>query len=153
VGASREVKAIYFWRQFGSSAVFLEVVDVAVKCLEINVDEYTVHYYERDDEMPVVIREARYRGVPLCGPYSFRKDAPHSPLGQYHIHVYRKGDQLFAINADGTAHDQSHGVRIPNKVADALRKTFPDVVLPAANVIESDAEGFFGFWVAVLEDE
>jgi hypothetical protein len=126
---------------------------MAVQCSEIGVAEYTVHYYERDDEMVAVVREARQRGRPLCGPYSVRKDSPHSALGQHHFHVFRKLNQLFAINADGTAHDQSHGVRIPGKVADALRELFPDLALPANNVIESDSTDFFGFWVAVLEAE
>ena len=62
--------------------------------------------------------------------------------GQYnpdkdHLHVYQKGNELFAINKDGTAHDNSHKVRIPNKIADLIRANYPDFNLPTDNIIES----------------
>lgn len=122
---------------------------MAMDYVTFQVDEYTVYLYEVDHKMTTSLREARHRGVPLCGPYSYRKDQPHSPMGQYHLHVYRKGNELFALNFDGTAHDQNHGVTIPNKVADALRQRFPDLILPANNLIESD-NGSFDFLVTIL---
>lgn len=61
----------------------------------------------------------------------------HIPDGQDHIHVHQRNNQLFALNVDGTAHDNSHGTRIPNRIADGLRRHFPDVTLPPNNFIES----------------
>jgi hypothetical protein len=86
-----------------------------MQCATFEVEEYTVHYYARDDAMTVMLQEAKHRGRPLYGPYSVQKDQPHSSVGQYHVHVYRKGNELFGLNFDGSAHDQSHGVTIPIK--------------------------------------
>jgi hypothetical protein len=66
------------------------------------------------------------------GNYHLRFDPPHSPSGQHHIHVaLRKGNKkLFAVNKDGTAHDQSHGVQLPREVRDHLRSIRPDWIIP-----------------------
>lgn len=103
---------------------------------KLTVKEYTIYLYLSSTREKDSIEEARHRGEPLGGPYSVRRDPPHSG-GQYHLHIYNKNKQLFAINKDGTAHDQSHGCRIPNKVANALRKKFPDYHIPNNNFIES----------------
>lgn len=108
-----------------------------IKYCSVQVEEYTVHIYFEDTGNGGFITEAQHRGVPLAGPYSVIKHKPHIDGGQYHLHLYHKQNQLFAINKDGTAHDKSHGYQIPNKVADALRKQFPDFVLPRHNIIES----------------
>jgi hypothetical protein len=55
--------------------------------------------------------------------YTARVDGVHVLPGQRHVHVFLRGNELFALNADGTAHDQSHGVDIPGKVL----KRLPDV--------------------------
>ncbi len=103
---------------------------------EILIDDYIVHFYcllvDRD-----LITEAKYKGRPLISQYSYRKDQPHYSKGQYHLHIYLKSKKLFAINKDGTAHDNSHGVRIPNKVASAIKTIFPDFKVPNNNIIES----------------
>lgn len=39
-----------------------------------------------------------------------------------------------------SAHDQSHGIRIPNKVVKALDQKFPDFTLPEDKLIESAPE-------------
>lgn len=54
---------------------------------------------------------------------------------QTHAHVVQKGNQLFAVNVDGTAHDSSHKTHIPNKVADYLRYCGYDI--PVNNYIEN----------------
>jgi hypothetical protein len=118
----------------------------------LEVDEYRVYYYDDGERLRVRLDEARHRGRPLSGPYTYRKDGPHSPVGQYHLHLYRRSSQVFAINFDGTAHDQSHGVQIPNKVADRLREMFPDLQLPPNNLIEAD-DGSFQFITAILLED
>lgn len=126
-----------------------------MKRATLEVDEYTIHLYQMDELMDVDLREARHRGIPLVGPYSYRKDGPHTPppVGQHHVHVFKKGNQLFSLNMDGTAHDQSHGVTIPNKVADALRRALPAIIIPTNNLIESD-DGLFERldWLTSLGD-
>jgi len=69
--------------------------------------------------------------VDLGNGYSAYKHPPHVPGCQYHLHVYFKQNQLFSLNQDGTAHDQSHGTQIPGKVMDALQQKFPAWTLPA----------------------
>ncbi len=44
------------------------------------------------------------------------------------VHMFVKQNQLGAINMDGSAHDQSHGVRIQNRLADAIRAEFPEFI-------------------------
>ena len=120
-----------------------------MKYCSVEVEEYTVHIYFEDRDNGKFITEAQHRGVPLAGPYSVIKHKPHTDDGQYHLHLYHKHNQLFAINKDGTAHDKSHGYRIPNKVADALKKKFPEFVLPLDNIIES-INGFTGIEIEIL---
>ncbi len=117
----------------------------------LEVEEYTIYYYATGEGLSVQLQEAKHRGRPLRGPYSYRKDGPHSPVGQNHIHVFRSGNELFALNWTGTAHDQSHGKHIPNKVAAALRQLFPDLVIPSNNFIESGG-GYFDFLAGVLSE-
>ena len=102
---------------------------------KFTVEEYTIYLYPSSIREKDRIEEARHRREP--------RDTPHSDSGQYHLHVYNRNNQLFAINKDGTAHDQSHGCRIPNKVAKVLRIRFPDYRIPSNNFIES-ADMSFG---------
>jgi hypothetical protein len=83
------------------------------------------------------LQEARHSRVPLGGQYSATLHGAHTTPGMKHIHVYAGINQLFAMNIDGSAHDRSHGTRIPNKVAKALSQRFPDFKLPPSNIIES----------------
>jgi hypothetical protein len=87
--------------------------------------------------VPSPLTEARYRGIPLGGQYSAQLHKSHGAAGQKHIHVYAKNNELFALNKDGSAHDASHQIRIPNKVAKAIQSTFPAITLPPGNFIES----------------
>lgn len=70
--------------------------------------------------------------------YTYRIDIPFGeqrPGNQKHIHVLAKnGDELFAMNVDGTAHDGYHKVQIPQDVRTFLfDKGF---TLPPNNIIE-----------------
>lgn len=70
--------------------------------------------------------------------YTYRIDIPFGeqrPGNQKHIHVLAKnGNELFAMNVDGTAHDGYHKVQIPQDVRTFLfDKGFS---LPPNNIIE-----------------
>lgn len=101
-----------------------------------SVDKYVVHILFLPSESGV-LEEAKHCGTPLGGQYSAQLHKAHTSDGQCHLHVYAKNNQLFALNVDGSAHDQSHGARIPNKVASAITRQFPQFTLPNDNLIES----------------
>ena len=102
----------------------------------IGVDDLLVHLYCSQLDSRLLLQEAQRRGIPLTASYSAQYHVDRTGRGQNHIHVYCKNNQLFALNRDGTAHDQSHGVRIPGKVARAIQQRFPDIQLPPDNIIE-----------------
>jgi hypothetical protein len=106
---------------------------------EITIDDLVVNIYFDDykDKDFVDLKEARHKAIPLGGPYLAYLDSPHIPQGQKHIHVYHKNNQIFALNIDGSAHDKSHGVKIPGKVGKALSDILPGFKLPNDNIIES----------------
>lgn len=108
-----------------------------MKRLELQVEEFTVQIYATDFDSVVAVTEARHKGIPLRGPYSVQDHSGNTPGIEDHVHVYLKNNQLFALNKkSGTAHDQSHGIKIPNKVAKALKQMFPTINLPPNNFIE-----------------
>jgi hypothetical protein len=101
------------------------------------IDGYVISIFiHRDDQAAIPIHEAKQKGVSLGGQYSAIRHTVPEP-GKEHIHVYARGNDIFALNKDGTAHDKSHGVTIPNRVADAIRTHFPNFSLPPNNFIES----------------
>lgn len=101
------------------------------------VGEFTAHLYCADLDSKLLLLEAQRRGVPLGGPYSAQYHTARVQPGQNHVHVYHKNNQLFALNADGSAHDNSHGVRIPGRVAQAIQRMFPDIQVPKDRLIEA----------------
>lgn len=86
-----------------------------------------------------LILEAKTIFNPISGVkhYTYRIDPQQGEGGpgrQRHIHIYYDGKELFAMNADATAHDGYHQVRIPDEVVPFLKKkNFP---LPNNNIIE-----------------
>lgn len=103
------------------------------------VEDYHVHILFEPAKSGV-LEEAKQRGLPLGGKYSAQLHKAHSSAGKEHLHVYEKNNQLFAMNDDGTAHDDSHKTPIPNRVADAITQKFPHFTLPKDNFIESAPE-------------
>lgn len=104
--------------------------------LTFSVEDYLIHVlFESSTDS--LITEAKHKGMPLGGQYSAQLHGVHSPVGQQHIHVYAKNNQLFSLNKDGSAHDASHQTQIPNKVAKAIQNNFPGFTLPPNNIIES----------------
>lgn len=108
-----------------------------MKKVILEIEEYIVHLYISSNETEFLLTEAKNRGIPIQGPYSVRQDTKHVPQGQNHLHIYKGQNKFGAINLDGTAHDKSHGVRIPNKVVDKLNQMFPKYNIPADGYIES----------------
>lgn len=107
---------------------------------EINNLLVLVHDYEEDSNG--IILEAKVRGNNLIGQYSYVKHQPHNPTGDYHLHVYKKGNEIFSINASGRGHDGYSGTRIPNDVHAALQAKFPDWNWPDDQIIESLNENY-----------
>lgn len=104
----------------------------------LEIEEFIVTLtVSKDDKTIQQLNEAKQKGnITLGGIYSA---ALHKvpPPGKTHLHVFAKNNQLFAINIDGSAHDDSHKIQIPNKVANAIKNQFPDFILPPNNYIES----------------
>jgi hypothetical protein len=118
------------------------------ECLTCEIEnKYFLHIYysfletdglSQDQSFSRIIQESRQQSINNM--YSYRLDQcnymGYNPE-KTHIHVYKRGSELCAINRDGTAHDGCHGVRIPNVVADYISRKFPDITLPRGNIIES----------------
>jgi hypothetical protein len=116
----------------------------------LKIDEYFIHIYFADSEIRY-FEEAIDRGTSLGGIYSAIKHKPHTNPGEYHLHIYKRGNQIFAINKDGTAHDQSHQYKIPKKVVVGLKQKFPDWKIPKNNFIES-VDNLTGLALEILLD-
>ena len=104
--------------------------------ITIMVEEYIVHIYYNPGSSER-LDEAKHKGISLGGKYSAQLHGAHTTPGQEHIHIYARENKIFALNKDGTAHNNSHGVRIPNKVASGIEKEFPDFTIPPNKFIES----------------
>lgn len=96
---------------------------------------FIIHFY--DDKEQQLLLEARVKGAPLDGTYSAIKHKPHNPTGEYHLHVYDRGNEIFSINKSGSAHDGYHGVTIPKRAYDALKSKYPDWNWPSNRILES----------------
>lgn len=116
------------------------------RCTTIQFDTVALHiYFYETNEKPEyfsstykILEESKKQNWGKR--YSVRFDKMN--YGAYdpnkdHLHVFLKNNQLFAINRDGTAHDKSHGKKIPNYVSDKIKQEYPDFILPADNLIES----------------
>ena len=58
------------------------------------------------------------------------------PNSQDHLHFYMNRTKLFALNRDGTAHDQSHGKVMANWTVDAIKAYYPTFQFPKSKLIE-----------------
>ena len=107
-----------------------------IKTETITIDEFQiiVNYHTSESEL---LLEAKHKGTPLVGTYSFTKHPPHTQPGEYHLHVYDGNNQIFAINKDGTGHDGYHGYVIPNKVYQTITQRFPSWLFPPDQIIEA----------------
>jgi hypothetical protein len=53
--------------------------------IEIDSFSLAITYH---DENSSLLNEAKHKGEPLIGTYSYNKHQPHSPVGDYHLNVY-----------------------------------------------------------------
>lgn len=98
--------------------------------------KFVFHIYDEEDSR--LLLEAKTKGKPLVGKYSYDLHQPHNPTGEYHIHGYEKNNEIFAINKSGSAHDGYHATVIPKKAYDALVRKFPNWNWPLNRLIESN---------------
>jgi hypothetical protein len=101
-------------------------------------DGITFKIFRHSDNEVQQLNESKNKGRHLVGTYTFDIHKPHNPTGEYHIHLRDKGNEILSMNkVSGTAHDGYHGVRIPNKAFDALKKKLPDWNWPSNQILES----------------
>ena len=85
----------------------------------------------------VIEAKVYFNTIPGVKHYTYRIDpqlGEGGPGRQRHIHLYKNGEEQFAMNVDATAHDGYHQVRIPDDVVPFLQsKGFQ---IPANNIIE-----------------
>jgi hypothetical protein len=113
----------------------IEQVELEKSVETIQVDGYLlIIFFENSLEL---LTEAIRKGRELIKNYTYNIHQRHADPNLKHMHVYERGKKIFAINIDGTAHDKSHKIRIPNKVADAIRKKHPEFQIPKDNFIEN----------------
>lgn len=103
----------------------------------IDIEGLIVLIHEFKDEGEQFLFEAKLNGNLLAGQYSYKKHQPHNSTGEYHLHVYKKGNEIFSINQSGKGHDGYSGTMIPNVAFDALKSKFPDWNWPENQIIES----------------
>jgi|CXWL01.1.fsa_nt_gi hypothetical protein len=82
------------------------------------------------------LTEGRTRGKPIGGPYSARLDRGLPVVGKDDLHVFLRGNELFAMYSDGTRKHGKPGLRIPNQAADGIRKHFPHFTIPPDQILE-----------------
>lgn len=117
-------------------------MNVIYKQIVIESPDFVIHVYfedrtsNRSGNVVELLNEAIYKGKPIGGSYSALEHKPKvPPNAQPHYHFYDRNRQLFAINKDGTAHDDSHGCKINNKIASFMKSV--GYVVPSNNIIES----------------
>ena len=102
------------------------------------IDGVLIFIHELHESKDNILLEAKIKGQnSLVGPYSYTKHQPHNPTGEYHLHVYKKNNEIFSINQSGKGHDGYSGTVIPNKVYNALKDQFPTWSWPDNQIIES----------------
>lgn len=103
----------------------------------IEIGNYYFIIHELQESREELLLEAKHKGSKLVGQYSVTKHQPHNPTGEYHLHVYKKENEIFSINKSGRGHDGYSGTRIPNDVYNALCAKYPDWKFPQSQIIES----------------
>ncbi|OOG77488.1 hypothetical protein [Algoriphagus sp. A40] len=101
------------------------------------IDNYYFIIHDLEGSSEELLLEAKHKGTKLVGQYSVIKHQPHNPTGEYHIHVYKKENEIFSINKSGRGHDGFSGTRIPNEVFKALSAKYPDWTFPKSQIVES----------------
>lgn len=103
----------------------------------IKIENYYFIIHDLEESSEELLLEAKHKGDKLVGQYSVMKHKPHNPTGEYHVHVYKKENEIFSINKSGKGHDGYSGTRIPNEVFNALTAKYPDWNFPESQIVES----------------
>lgn len=61
----------------------------------------------------------------------------HIPGGQDHLHFHAREGQLYALNKDGSAHDQSHGRTMHNWAINGMKQHYSGFTVPSKGIIEN----------------
>ncbi|MCM3154481.1 hypothetical protein M3611_20950 [Priestia megaterium] len=92
-----------------------------LKVLEesMHPEEIIIHIYSEEsspDRLDLI------RDIPGTN-FQARFDQPHTTKGQKHVHILRKGQELYSINMDGTAHHKINRLKeVQKDVANYLRE-------------------------------
>ncbi|MBW8034741.1 MAG: hypothetical protein FVQ79_03565 [Planctomycetes bacterium] len=68
--------------------------------------------------------------------YSLRYDVARLQNCQDHIHIFRRNNQIGAVNIDGSRHDNSN-FQIPKTVANFVQQNYSDFVIPNGRLVEA----------------
>lgn len=97
------------------------------------------HFGKNDEVAETVIRlllnEAR-PSVDLGRGRRILFHKAHVPQGQDHLHFVVRGHKVAALNKDGTAHDQSHGVQLQRWAIDGASEHYAEFKMPKNGIIE-----------------
>ena len=104
----------------------------------ITFKEFYSELYAAENEKRLLLEYECYRLIPGTR-NSFREDPMDTSTKTIkHSHVYAKpkgrGSQLYAVNHDGSGHDSSTGIQIPQAHADYFRSK--GYSIPNSNIIE-----------------
>lgn len=98
-----------------------------------------------DSKGLILEKKEVFYSIPGVKHYTYRIDKQQGvggPGHQRHIHIFYDGKELFAMNADSTAHDGYHQVRIPEEIVPFLKQHgFP---VPDNHIIEMRVQNPIG---------
>lgn len=105
-----------------------------------SANHLVIVYFQTDDEEAAkaagaILYEGR-KVQQLSKGWSIAWDGPHVDNGQHHAHILLRGNEVYAVNADGTARHNSTGKRIHKTPYKEIVKKWPNV----KRIIESDDE-------------
>ena len=123
-----------------------ELSGIYTRCFTVELCDCFLHiYFENNPQMIVepfssessLLQESKTQNVGRGVEIRFDRNHAFSDTSKDHIHVYKRGKELFAINRDGSSHDGFHSITIPSSVYGFIRDNYPDFILPTNRVIES----------------
>lgn len=130
--------------------LFEDVRNKEIRYRKFEMMGYTIYVYFIVDKRDFYLKFKTKRLVeshkllleyctPLNSTYSVRKDTDKSHIppdpNKTHLHVFKNGNEIFAINKDGTAHDKSAGKKIPGAIFNTLKQKYPDFSFPPNRII------------------
>lgn len=121
---------------------------INIKCDTLATDNTYIHIYFISDENnkpelftseSQLLNESKYQNWGKGVEVRFDRDSTHLPPdpNKDYIHVYCKSKQLFALNRDGTSHDDCQGVYISQRIANKIKGKFPNYNISENKFIES----------------